>query len=179
MWQSVAREEARDRQMIMRVQVIASVVVLISTLTAWEKHPRVKYRDGTHPGYYIVTASHTIGLATKPAGLLAIGVALLALTTARLLRKANLFAGLFALLLSWGVLGVCCVEIVQRMLGRRNWLDRLPGKVGGGASGSPLNQAVGGGVWLAALASVALVASASTYVWLRHRTWKDNAVASG
>jgi len=38
MLQRVAREEGRDRRTIMRVQVLASVVLLASTLVAWENH---------------------------------------------------------------------------------------------------------------------------------------------
>jgi hypothetical protein len=168
MLQRVAREEARDRLTITRVQVVASVVLLASTLLAWENHPRVKFRGGLHPGYFVKEVSHSIGLATRPAGLLILAVAGLSLATANLLRKVHLLAGWVAFLLSWGALGTCSVEIIQLLLGRRNWLGLISSNVGP----SSLGEAIGGGVWLATLASVALVANASTYLGLRHRLWR-------
>ena len=170
MLQREAREEADDRRTVMRVQVMASLLLTGATLAAWERHPRVRHRGGSQPVYYVSEVSHSIGLATLPAGLLvfALGVALLGV--ARLLRKAPARAGWVSLALSLGALAVCTVEIVQLWLGRRNWLDSLSSRVGP----SPWDQAVGVGVWLATLAAVALVVNALTYVWLRHRLWKHH-----
>lgn len=154
----------------MRVHVLGSLVLLASTLVAWENHPRVKFRGGLHPGYFVSEVSHSIGLATRPAGQLVFAVAVLSLVVANLLRKAHLLAGWLAILLSSGALGTCFVEIIQLLLGRRNWLGIISSKVGP----STLGQAIGGGVWLATLASIALVANASTYLWLGHRQWSEN-----
>jgi hypothetical protein len=170
MRQRVAREEAHDRRTIMRVSVVASLVLLASTLVAWENHPRVKFRGGPHPGYFVVEVRHSIGLATRPAGLLVLAVAVLSLAVANELKKVRLLAGWLAFVLSWVAFGTCCVEIVQLLLGRRNWLGTVSSRVGP----SVLGQAVGGGVWLATLASIALVANASTYLWLLHRLWRRN-----
>jgi hydrogenase-4 membrane subunit HyfE len=100
MLQRVARKETHDRLTIMRVHVVASVVLLASTLVAWENHPRVKFRGGAHRGYFVSEVSHSIGLATRPAGLLILGVAVLSLAMANLLRKVHLHAGWLAFLLS-------------------------------------------------------------------------------
>jgi hypothetical protein len=154
----------------MRVHLAASGVLLVSTLLAWENHPRVKFIGGPHPGYFVVEASHSIGLATRPAGLVALAAALISLVLANLLRRMSVLVGWLAILLSCGVLGTCCVEIVQLLLGRRNWL----GFVAGNVQASTLGQAVGRGVWLATFASVALVANASTYLWLEYRLWRNN-----
>jgi hypothetical protein len=175
MLQRVAREEDHDRRTIMRVQVVASVVLLASTLVAWENHPRVKYRGGPHPGYFVSEVNHSIGLATRPAGLVALAIGVLSLAVANRLRKVHPPSGWLALLLALGALGVCSVEIVQLLLGRRNWLDFVSSTVGP----SPLGQAIGGGVWLATLASIALVANTSTYLWLGYRLWRKNPAVNG
>jgi|SRR5665213_29987 len=168
MLQRVAREEAHDRRTIVTVQLVASVTLVASTLVAWENHPRVKYRGGPHPGYYVGEVSHSIGLATRPAGLLVLAVAVLSLAVANMLRTVHLLIGWLAFLLAWGALGACAVEIIQLLLGRRNWLDFVSSTVGT----SPLGQAIGGGVWLATLVSIALIANSSTYLWLGYRLWR-------
>jgi hypothetical protein len=170
MLQREAREEADDRRTIMRVQVTASLLLTGATLAAWERHPRVRHRGGAQPVYYVSEVSHSIGLATLPAGLLVLALGVALLGVAHLLRKANVRAGWASLALSLGALAVCTIEIVQLWLGRRNWLDSLSSRVGP----SPWDQAVGVGVWLATLAAVALVVNALTYVWLRHRLWKHH-----
>ena len=175
MLQRVAREECHDRRTIMRVHVVASVALLASTLSAWENHPRVKFRRGPHPGYFVSEVSHSIGIATRPAGLLAAAIGLLSLAVANRLRKVHLLSGWLALVLALGALGACSVEIIQLLLGRRNWLDFISSTVGP----SPLGQAIGGGVWLAALASIALLANSSTYLWLGYRLWRKNPAVIG
>lgn len=161
------REEARDRRTIMKVHVAGSAVLIISTLLAWENHPRVEFHGGLNPGYYVKEVSHSIGLATRPAGFIVVAVAILSLPLANLLRRVHVLAGWLAFLLSLGALGTCCVEIIQLLLGRRNWVDTISASVGP----SPIINAIGAGVWLATLASIVLVVNASTYVWLGHRLW--------
>jgi hypothetical protein len=168
--QREAREESHKRRTIMSVQVVASLVLMGATLAAWERHPHVRYRGGSQPTHYVSEVSHSIGLATLPAGLLVLALGVALLGVAHVLRKVHAGAGWASLALSLSALGVCTVEIVQLWLGRRNWLDSLSVRVGP----SPWNQAVGVGVWLATLAAVALVINASTYVWLRHRSWKNH-----
>lgn len=169
MLQRAAREEAHDRRTIMRVQVVASVTLLASTLVAWENHPRVKFRGGPHPGYFVSEVSHSIGLVTRPAGLLILTIGVLSLAVANQLRRVHLLSGWLACLLAWGALSASSVEIIQLLLGRRNWLGFVSSTVGP----SPLGQAIGGGVWLATLASVVLVANSSTYLWLGYRLWRS------
>jgi len=168
--QREAREQAHVRRTIMSVQVAASLMLIGATLAAWERHPRVRFRGGSQPAYYVSEVGHSIGLATLPAGLLVLALGVALLGVAHLLRAVHVGAGWASLALSLGALGVCTVEIVQLWLGRRNWLDSLSSRVGP----SPWNQAVGVGVWLATLAAVALVLNALTYVWLRHRSWKNH-----
>jgi hypothetical protein len=166
----VAREEAKDRRTSTWVQITASVVLLASTLFAWENHPRVEYSTTPPPGYVVREVSHTIGVVTMPAGLLAIALGALALVSATRLRRVNLDYGWLALSLSLAALGVSTVEIVQEIFGRRDWIGHLSSAVAqsGSASG------VGVGVWIAALASVALVANTCTYMWLGYRLWRNN-----
>jgi hypothetical protein len=64
--------------------------------------------------------------------------------------------------------GVSTGEIVQLLLGRRNWLGGLSTTV----VPSPLANAIGIGVWVAAAAAVALMANALTYLWLEYRIWR-------
>jgi uncharacterized membrane protein len=170
MLERVAREEARDRRTISWIQVAASLMLIASTLLAWENHPRVEYRGGAHPGFYVVEVSHSMGLVTRPAGIFAIAIGVVSLAGAKLLRKVHLRTGWLAFVLALGALATCAVEIVQLLLGRRDWLDSVTKAAGP----SLLGQAIGAGVWLAALASVALVANTSTYTWLGFRLWRKN-----
>jgi hypothetical protein len=167
--QRAAREQAHYRRTLMRIQVLASVLLIASTLVAWENHPRVVYRGGINPGYYVHEVSHSIGLRTLPAGLLALALGLLSLAVANALRKVDFVAGWLALSCSLGALGVCVVEIIQLLIGRRNWLASLAHT----PTPSPLAHAVGVGAWLATLASVTLLANTSRYHWLRRRQWRS------
>jgi hypothetical protein len=167
--QLVAREQAHYRRTLMRIQVTASVLLIASTLVAWENHPRVLFRGGPHRGYVVREVSHSIGVATFPAGLIILALGLLAIVGANSLRAVHHIAGWLAFATSFTALGVCVVEIIQLLIGRRNWLDSLvhiPSEV------SPLDQAIGIGVWLATLASLILVANTSRYLWLRRRQWR-------
>jgi hypothetical protein len=170
MQREVSRVEARDRRTSARVQIAASILLVASTLLAWENHPSVEHVTKPTSQYVVREVGHSIGLATLPAGPLALVLGLLALVVAKRLRRVSLPFGWLALGVSLAALGVSIVEIVQLMLGRRDWLDHLsvsvsPSGVGGG---------VGVGVWLAALMSIALVANASTYLWLGYRLWRNN-----
>jgi hypothetical protein len=170
MQHEVAREEAKDRRTFARVQIAASVVLLASTLFAWENHPRVEGRAVDATSYFVREVSHTIGLVTVAAGPLVIALGALALVFATRLRRVRLPYGWLALGLSLGALAVCTVEITQGILGRKDWLDHLSSAVAqSGSAGG-----VGVGVWLAGIASLALVANASTYLWLGYRLWRNN-----
>jgi hypothetical protein len=164
----VSREEGRDRRIIMRIQIAAAALLIASTALAWMSHPGVAYHIGPTRYYYVREMSHSIGVVTRPAGVLALVIGIVALGVAALLRSPRMATALVALVLSFGVLGVCSAEIVQLMLGRRNWQDTLANSV----VASPLGNAVGLGVWLATAASVVLVANASTYCWREMRLWR-------
>jgi hypothetical protein len=168
---NVAREEAKDRRTIAKVQVVASLLLLASTLFAWENHPRVEYQRGTNAGYYVHEVGHTIGVVTKPAGPLAIVLGVVALVVANRLRRVRWSLGWWNLGLALATLGVSTVEIIQLMLGRRDWIDHVSQSL---AVSTGIADGVGIGVWIAALASTALVASAATYVWLAYRLWRKN-----
>jgi hypothetical protein len=146
----------------------AGAVLVASTLLVWMNHPRVAYQGGATPGPYVRDVSHTIGLATVPAGLLALTVGVLAIISAPPLKKGRVRAGVLALILALAASAISAAEIIQLLLGRRNWLSDLSASVGS----SPLSNAVGHGVWLAALASLALLANAGTYLWLSLRLWR-------
>lgn len=148
------------------IAVSGGLVLLLSTFLAWENHPKVKYRAGAHPEYYIAEVRHTMGLATIPAGIITIALAVLSLALARRLRSLHLPSGWFAFLLAFASLGVTSVEIAQLLLGRRNWQDHLSAKV----VPLSLSHAVGSGAWLAFVASVVLVVNTSVYLWRGYRT---------
>lgn len=170
MQQEVFREEAKDRRTFAWVQIAASVVLLASTLFAWENHPRVEFSATPTPEYFVREVSHSIGVVTVPAGLLAIALGALALVFATRLRRMQLPYGWLALGLSLAALAVTTVEITQGILGRKDWIDHLSSTVAqSGSAGG-----VGIGVWIAALASLILVANASTYLWLGYRLWRGN-----
>jgi hypothetical protein len=171
----VAREEDHDRRTIMRVQVASAIVLMASTLLAWMNHPRVEHQGGLTPGYVVREIGNSVGLATKPAGLLVLGIGVLALAGARPLKSGRLRPGWWTFVLALGSLSVCATEIIQLMLGRRNWLGNLSRPV----AGSSLSNAIGLGVWLAALASVALFANSATYLWLSSRLWRRAKKKSG
>jgi hypothetical protein len=126
---------------------------------------RVIHRLGRSPTYFVREVSHSIGLVTRPAGICAVVLGVLAIVWARQLRSGRARSGWVAL----ATASVSSMEVVRLLLGRRNWLSNLSTVV----QPSLLGQAVGVGVWLAAAASIALVATAATYLWFAHRVWQD------
>jgi hypothetical protein len=172
MLERVAREEAGDRRFIVRVQIAAGVVLIVSTFFAWMNHPVLIHRRRASPPYFVREVSHTVGLNTMPAGMIAVGLGALAVITAVGLRRQRGPFGWIAVGLALGALGDSTIEIVQLLLGRRNWLDHFATPVTASLQ-SPLANAVGGGVWLAAVASVALLANALTYLWRSRRQWSQ------
>lgn len=172
MLERVAREEAGDRRIIVRVQIASGIVLIVSTFLAWMNHPVMIHRKGGSSSYFVREVSHTIGLAAMPAGLFALGLGVLAVATAMSLRSERGPFGWFAVGLALGAVGDGAVEIIQLLLGRRNWLGHFSSAVIGSAQ-SPLANAVGTAVWIAVLASVALLANSLTYLWLSRRQWKQ------
>jgi hypothetical protein len=172
MLERVAREEAGDRRIIVRVQIAGGVILVVSTFLAWMNHPVLIHRRRASPSYFVREVSHSIGLTTMPAGLIAVGLGALAVITAVGLRRTRGPFGWIAVGLALGALGDTTVEIVQLLLGRRIWLDHFSAPVTESVQ-SPLANAVGAGVWLAAFASVALVANSLTYLLISRRRWKD------
>jgi hypothetical protein len=154
---------------MMWVQTCAAVVLVASTLLVWVNHPRVIHRLGRSPTYFVREVSHTIGLATRPAGILAAVLGVLAIGWARQLRSGRARSGWVALVLALATASVSSVEYVQLMLGRRNWLTDLAAAVQPSVTG----QAIGVGVWLAGAASFVLVITAVTYLWFAHRVWRE------
>lgn len=170
--QLAAREQDHYRRTLTRIQLLASGVLVASTLLAWENHPRELYRGGATPGFFVREVSHSMGLATLPAGLLILVLGLSSLALANSLRTPRLVTGWTAFSISVGALGVCAVEIVQLWIGRRNWLALLRHT----PASTPLDHAVGVGVWVATAASVVMVATTSRYVWLWYRQWRSQPV---
>lgn len=168
MQRRVAREESRDRRTVVWVQWSASGVLIASTLLAWMSHPRVEHHLGRTPSTYVRDVSYTIGVLTRPAGLLTLVVGVVALVMARKLRTPSRKFGWLAFGLAWMALGISTGEVVQLILGRRNWLSDLSATTVPSATAN----AIGVGVWIATAASVALLASASAYLWLEYRQWR-------
>ena len=163
-------ERSGQRRRLARAIAGLSVLIVVSTVVAWMNHPRVVTEARPPHFRVIIEVGHTIGVATRPAGALVIVIALLALTQVRGLSRGSTAAGRASLGLGVGVLAVVSVEVVQLLLGRRNWISHLtPANV----RHSLLGEAVGGGAWLCAGASVALIAAAWTYVWRSSHSWRD------
>jgi dipeptide/tripeptide permease len=169
MQSNIFRQESGDRRTIMRVQMAAGLVLVASTLFGWENHPKMLYRGGSSPEYFVREVGHSFGLATMPAGFLILAIGLLALACATRLKQGHTSIGWVNLALALGAIGVLVIEIVQLFLGRRNWLDNFSNATA--HMNSPLANAVGAGVWIATAASAVLVANALRYVWLSHRLW--------
>lgn len=110
-----------------------------------------------------------MGLTTLPAGPLVIGLALFTLAWSSRLRSGRPFVGWLGLGRGLVVLGVVVTEIVQLLLGRRNWEDHHTT-----ISNPALANAVGTGVWLALAAAIALVALSLVYLWRAYHFWRDS-----
>jgi hypothetical protein len=150
----------------MRVQMAAGLVLVASTLLGWENHPKMLYRGGSSPEHFVREVGHSFGLATMPAGILILAIGLLTLAYASRLKQGLTSIGWVNLVVALAAVGVLAIEILQLLLGRRNWLDNATGHIS-----SPLANAVGAGVWIATAASVVLAVNALRYVWLSHRLW--------
>jgi hypothetical protein len=172
MHERVAREEANDRRVIVRIQIGGGLALVVSTFFAWMNHPILIHRKGASPAYFVREVSHTTGLTTVAGGTVAIALGALAVLTAVSLRNGRAPFGWFAVVLALGAVGDSVAEIVQLLLGRRNWLDHFA-VIANGSAASPLANAIGAGVWLAACASIALAANALAYFWLSHRKWNE------
>jgi hypothetical protein len=164
-----AQERAGVRRTMVWVQTFAAGVLIASTSLVWVNHPRVIHRLGRSPTYFVREVSHSSGLVTRPVGIFAVVLGVLAIVWARQLRNGRTRSGWVALVLALATAAMSSMEVVELLLGRRNWLSNLPTAV----QPSLLGQAIGVGVWLAAAASVALVATAVTYLWFAHRVWRE------
>ncbi len=169
MQERAARERAGVRRTMVWVETLAAGVLIASTLLVWVNHPRVIHRLGRSPTYFVREVSHSIGLVTRPAGICAVVLGVLTIVWARQLRSGRARSGWVALVLALATASVSSMEVVRLLLGRRNWLSNLSTVV----QPSLLGQAIGVGVWLAAAASIALVATAATYLWFAHRVWRE------
>jgi len=169
MQERAAQERAGVRRTMIWVQTCAAVVLVASTLLGWVNHPRVIHRLGRSPTYFVREVSHTIGLATRPAGILAAVLGVLAIGWATQLGGGRARSGWVALVLALATASVSSVEVAQLMLGRRNWLSDLSAAVQPSVTG----QAIGVGVWLAVAASFVLVITAATYLWFALRVWRE------
>jgi hypothetical protein len=162
----IRRERDRHRRRLAQVGSIGGSLMMISTLFAWENHPRV-VPSVTHPKTLVVhEVRHSIGLATLPAGPVVLLIGLAALFVASRLPRGSVRTGWETLVAGLAGLGMSLGEFTQLLLGRRNYLHGFPGLR------SPLVNAVGAGVWLATLASLAVSVSALTYLWVAHATWR-------
>jgi len=143
---------------------------MVATLMAWMNRPS-KELDPLHPNTFLVhEVGHTPGIVTMPAGVMALALGVLTLCWARSLRTGTRGAGLVALGISVAALGVCVGEFTQLLLGRRNWLSHFTLSP---RMSSPLANAVGVGVWVASLSSLALLAVSGIYLWREEGSWRD------
>ncbi len=150
-------EERRPR-LVVRWQLAFAVLLALSTLAAWENHPRFVADPHGVPGYYIIETSHTIGVLTRPAGTLVAGLALIALLWAPWLASRRIRMRALLVCQSVAAFLVTTAEFFQLLFGRRNWEARMPPVLN-----PALANAVGTGVWLALAASVGLFGVALAY----------------
>ena len=158
-------ERARQLRAWTRTEWLFTFLLLASTLFAWENYPRI-IPGPAQPGRF-VGGGDTIGLATWPAGALVIGLALLGLVWWSRLRRGRPLVGWLGLGRGVVVLIVVVAEIVQLLLGRRNWEDHHTT-----IANPALANAVGTGVWLALGAATALVVGSLVYLWRAHHSWR-------
>jgi hypothetical protein len=164
----VATERIRQRRTLARSEGLLALGLLATTLFAWENHPRV-VPDPAHPGLVLAReVSHTAGVATLPAGPLIILLALAALRWSSHLNTGKAFVGWASMGRALVILGVMMTELVQLLLGRRNWQDHHTT-----ISNPSLAHAVGPGVWLGLGIAVGLVVVSFTYLWRVYGSWHD------
>jgi len=157
------------------VQAAAASALVLSTLAVWMSHPRYVSGGRRLPSYHVREVSRSIGLETWPAGTVTLALGVFAVFSLSWLRQGRPWSGWVALGIGLGALGVSIGEIIQLLLGRRNWLAQLTPA----HQISPLVHATGAGVWLAVAASIVLVGNAWTYLWLAHGQWRDVPKGSG
>ncbi|MDE3064325.1 MAG: hypothetical protein KGJ36_01465 [Acidobacteriota bacterium] len=163
----VNAERARQRRNLARLEALLALVLVSATLPAWENHPRV-VPDPSHPGLVIAReVSHTAGYATLPAGPLIIALAIATLVWSSRLAHGTALVGWISLGRALVILGVMATELVQLLLGRRNWLNRHS------VSHPVLAHAVGAGVWLGLAAAVGLLTVSCVYLWRVYGSWRD------
>jgi hypothetical protein len=163
----LAAERARQLLAFARTEWLFAALLVVSTLFAWENYPRI-IPGPAQPGQF-VGGGDAVGLTTLPAGPLVIGLALFTLAWSSRLRSGRPFVGWLGLGRGLVVLGVVVTEIVQLLLGRRNWEDHHTT-----ISNPALANAVGTGVWLALAAAIALVALSLVYLWRAYHFWRDS-----
>lgn len=132
----------------------------LATLLPWATRLQV-VPDPRHAGRYVAVPTHVLGLATLPAGPLvavfAVGLVYLSVR----LKSGSLPPAWATLLAGLGALGVAVTEVVQLLLGRRDWVDRLTVTVNVG----PTARAVGPGVWVSGVALATLCLTVVVYLW--------------
>lgn len=163
----VDAERGRQRRNLARFEALLALVLLSATLPAWENHPRV-VPDPSHPGLVIAReVSHTAGYATLPAGPLIIALAIASLVWSSRLAHGTALVGWVSLGRALAILGVMATELVQLLLGRRNWLNQHA------VSRAVLAHAVGAGVWLGLGTGVGLLTVSCVYLWRVYGSWRD------
>jgi hypothetical protein len=162
----LAAERARQLLAFARTEWLFTSLLLASTLFAWENFPRI-IPGPAQPGQF-VGGGDVVGVRTLPAGPLVIGLALLTLAWSSRLRSGRPLVGGLSLGRGLIVLGVVVTEIVQLLLGRRNWEDHHTT-----ISNPALANSVGTGVWLALAAAIALVVLSLIYLWRAYHFWGD------
>lgn len=142
---------------------------MISTVLVWVNHPAIVRSTIKPYPYLVIETSHSMGLVTWSAGPITLVLAVAFLWTTRRLLRGVQWAGWVALLLGLGQLGVSVTETIQLLLGRSHYLDHASLLTPPYPS---LADAVGGGAWLCAGASVLVVAVTLTYLWRARRYWR-------
>ncbi|HSN02565.1 MAG TPA: hypothetical protein VLS91_03680 [Acidimicrobiales bacterium] len=164
----VAAERDRQRRTLVRSERLLALFLLATSLFAWENHPRV-VADPMHPGLFVAReVGHTAGLGTMPAGPLTIALALATLVWSSRLASGRATVGWTSLGRSLVILGVVVVELIQLLLGRRNWQERHAP-----IANPVLAHAVGLGVWLGLVAALGLLIVSLLYLWRVYGSWKD------
>jgi hypothetical protein len=162
-------ERAQRRRRLALVCAAGGLLLAASSLLAWRNHPGIRWNNALVPSMVLKEVSHSIGLATPPAGTTALVAGLLALLVTGAFRRGNLVSGWVCLVAGAGAWAMSSWEFFELILLRKNYLDRQPPFI---ANHSPMIYAVGVGVWLAVLSSLLVAVCAVIYLRDEYRTWR-------
>ena len=163
--------EIKSRRQHQHGALIASAIILMTSMLAWQNHPVILQNTTPTGGDLIDEASHNIGLFTFPAGPLVLASsAVVFLLALRLGARFAVLRAWVCLVMTVSALGITVGEIFQLIVGRRNWQR----SIGGYIINPAWANAVGVGVWVALAAEVFLLSVITSYLLRSYHTWSRN-----